>query len=63
MAYATVAGLMHSLAGELLHQGQHVDGAGWRFEVEALDGRRIARVRVTPLPPDDAEAPDARQDG
>lgn len=61
--YATVAGLMHSMAGELLHQGQHVDGAGWRFEVVEVDGRRIARVRVTPLPPDDAEEPDARQDG
>lgn len=61
--YATVAGLMHSLAGELLHQGQHVDGAGWRFEVVEVDGRRIARVLVTRLPPEEEDEPLARDDG
>jgi putative hemolysin len=61
--YATVAGLMHSLAGDLLDQGQSVDGAGWRFEVVEVDGRRIARVLVSRLPPDDAEASGARDDG
>jgi putative hemolysin len=47
--YATVAGLMHSMAGTLLQRGEFVDGAGWRFEVVALDGRRIDRVLVTRL--------------
>ena len=51
--YATVAGLMHAMAGTLLQRGEHVDGAGWRFEVLELDGRRIDRVLVTrpPAPP------------
>ena len=44
--YATVAGLMHAMAGTLLQRGEHVDGAGWRFEVLELDGRRIDRVLV-----------------
>jgi putative hemolysin len=61
--YATVAGLMHSMAGELLHQGQFVEGAGWRFEVLEVDGRRIARVLVTPLPPEASEAIEPREDG
>jgi putative hemolysin len=52
--YATVAGLMHAMAGTLLQRGEHVDGAGWRFEVLELDGRRIDRVLVTrpPAPAD-----------
>jgi putative hemolysin len=48
--YNTVAGLMQTLAGRLLAAGDHVDGAGWRFEVEALEGRRIDRVVITRLP-------------
>jgi putative hemolysin len=61
--YATVAGLMHSMAGELLHQGQSVEGAGWRFEVLEVDGRRIARVLVSPLPPEAPETVEPREDG
>lgn len=55
--YATVAGLMHAMAGTLLEKGEHVDGAGWRFEVLALDGRRIDRVLVTRVAP--ASEPDS----
>lgn len=47
--YATVAGLMQSVAGELLEQGAAVDCAGWRFEVLVLDGRRIDQVLIQPL--------------
>ncbi len=62
--YATVAGLMHSLAGTLLGQGEHVDGAGWRFEVVALDGRRIDRVLITRLaPPSEDDKATAEDDG
>lgn len=53
--YNTVAGLMQTVAGELLEQHQSVDCGGWRFEVLALDGRRIDQVLISPLPPEDSE--------
>jgi putative hemolysin len=46
--YATVAGLMQTVAGELLEQGAAVECAGWRFEVLVLDGRRIDQVLIQP---------------
>ncbi len=49
--YNTVAGLMQTVAGDLLHLHQQVDCAGWRFEVLVLDGRRIDQVLITPLDP------------
>ena len=48
--YNTVAGLMQAVAGELLSLSQSVECAGWRFEVLALEGRRIDQVLITPLP-------------
>ena len=53
--YNTVAGLMQAVAGELLGLQQSVDCAGWRFEVLALEGRRIDQVLITPLPPEPVE--------
>jgi putative hemolysin len=47
--YNTVAGLMQTLSGHLLAQGQSVEWAGWHFEVLALDGRRIDRVHIRRL--------------
>ena len=44
--YNTVAGLMQTVAGQLLAQGEHVDCVGWRFEVLKLEGRRIDQVRI-----------------
>jgi putative hemolysin len=44
--YTTVAGLMQTVAGDLLEQDQHVDCAGWRFTVLVLDGRRIDQVLI-----------------
>lgn len=57
--YATVGGLLQSLAGTLLRQGEQVQAAGWRFEVLALDGRRIDHVLATPVvvPAPDSELP------
>ena len=49
--YNTVAGLMQTVAGQLLAEHEHVDCAGWRFEVLVLDGRRIDQVLITPLEP------------
>jgi CBS domain containing-hemolysin-like protein len=30
--------------------GEAVEYAGWRFEADLVDGRRIRRVKVSPLP-------------
>lgn len=49
--YNTVAGLMQTVAGDLLAQGEHVDCEGWRFEVLQLEGRRIDQVQIRALPP------------
>jgi putative hemolysin len=50
--YNTVAGLMQTVAGDLLAKGEAVEWDGWHFEVLELDGRRIDRVlmvrRVSP---------------
>ncbi len=57
--YNTVAGLMQTVAGDLLAVGDAVNCAGWRFEVLALDGRRIDKVRITPAPGDDGAGSEA----
>jgi putative hemolysin len=54
--YNTVAGLMQTVAGELLSQADAVNCAGWRFEVLVLDGRRIDRVLITRLSEAEAQA-------
>lgn len=52
--YNTVAGLMQTVAGDLLAQGEHVDCEGWRFEVLQLEGRRIDQVQIRALPASEA---------
>jgi putative hemolysin len=49
--YNTLAGLLLAVSGKLLHTGEHLHCAGWRFEVVDLDGRRIDKVLATALPP------------
>jgi putative hemolysin len=44
--YNTVAGLMQTVAGDLLAQGESIEWAGWHFEVKVLDGRRIDQVHI-----------------
>ena len=48
--YNTVAGLMQTVAGDLLAQADSVECAGSRFEVLVLDGRRIDQVLISRLP-------------
>ena len=48
--YETVAGFVVSLLGDVPEVGNEVTAGAHRFEVTELDGRRIARVRVTPVP-------------
>lgn len=47
--YNTVAGLMQTVAGQLLAQGEQTEVVGWRFEVLKLEGRRIDQVLVRPV--------------
>ncbi|MFT4266886.1 MAG: hemolysin family protein [Xenophilus sp.] len=53
--YNTVAGLLMAVSGHMPGVGEQIEVSGWRFEVLALDGRRIDRVRARPLPPEGAE--------
>jgi CBS domain containing-hemolysin-like protein len=52
--FHTIAGFVVSLLGHLPTVGEHVDHAGWRFEVVDMDGRRIDKLlvvrTVVPLP-------------
>jgi putative hemolysin len=48
--YATLAGLMQTLAGDLMAPGDRVQWAGWEFEVLAVEARRIERVVARPMP-------------
>ena len=51
--YNTVAGLLQSVSGRLPGAGEHVECAGWRFEVLDLDGKRIDKVLASRLSPQD----------
>jgi putative hemolysin len=52
--YETLAGfLLHRLA-HLPRLGERIDFEGWVFEVVEVEGRRIARVKVTRPAGDDA---------
>jgi putative hemolysin len=44
--YNTLAGLLMAVAGHLPAQGEAIEANGWRFEVMALEGRRVDRVRA-----------------
>jgi putative hemolysin len=46
--FDTLAGLILSLMGRIPRTGEHVDWAGWRFEVVDMDGLRIDKVLVSP---------------
>ncbi len=62
--YETVAGYVMATLGHLPRIGEAVEMGGARLKVSALDGRRVARVRVTLLgteadaPPEPAADPD-----
>ncbi len=49
--YETLAGYVMACLGHVPRAGDAVEVDGHRLEVSELDGRRIARVRVTPLEP------------
>ena len=47
--YATVAGFVLDRLKRLPIEGESFEAEGWRFEVCAMDGRRIERLRVIPI--------------
>ncbi len=53
--YETLAGYVMACLGHVPRAGEAVEVDGHRLEVTELDGRRIARVRVTPLEPVELE--------
>jgi putative hemolysin len=50
--FQTVGGFMITRLGEVPQAGDHFDWGGYRFEVVDMDGRRVDKVLVTPLPPE-----------
>ena len=57
--YETVAGYLMNCLGHIPRVGEAVEVDGTRLKVSSMDGRRIERVRVTPLAPVGADDPDA----
>jgi putative hemolysin len=55
--YETVAGFLVAELGHIARIGEVVPVAGFRLEVSALDGRRVARVRVTRSAPTEIGEP------
>jgi putative hemolysin len=50
-AYHTLAGFMLYQLGVIPKSGDALDWGGWRFEVVDMDGNRIDRLLVAPVPP------------
>ena len=48
-AYETLGGLLMAVLGRLPHAGDVVQLPGVRLQVEQMDGRRVDRVRATPV--------------
>jgi putative hemolysin len=48
--YHTLAGLLLALLRRVPRQGDRIVFAGWRFEVMAMDGRRVEKVLARPEP-------------
>lgn len=52
--YHTVGGFVFHTLGRIPEPGDTCDGDGHRFEVTEMDGRRVSRVRVRPVPAGEA---------
>ncbi|MGN6787844.1 transporter associated domain-containing protein, partial [Neisseria sp. P0024.S006] len=48
--FHTVGGLIMEALQSIHDVGDFIDYHGWRFEVVAKDGQRIARVQINRLP-------------
>ena len=61
--YETVAGFLLAALGHLPQNGESAEVSGRTLTVTELDGRRIARLRVSPVRPDAADTGEARPAG
>ncbi len=50
--FQTVGGFMMARLGEVPSAGDRFEWGGFRFEVMDMDGRRVDKILVTPLPPE-----------
>ncbi|HVF57025.1 MAG TPA: hemolysin family protein [Pyrinomonadaceae bacterium] len=55
--YTTMAGFLLAKAGRLLRPGEVIEHEGAEFLVEHVDRRRIRRIRYTPPPTTETDAP------
>jgi putative hemolysin len=55
--YQTVSGLVMHQLGRIPATGDQFPWGGFRFEVVDMDGHRVDKVLVTPLPPDATPEP------
>jgi putative hemolysin len=46
----TIGGLLLSTLGRLPLEGESIEVDGWRLQAQRMQGRRIGRVRIEPLP-------------
>ncbi len=53
----SVGGLLYQLLEHVPWEGESVEIDNYRLSAEKVQGRRIGRVRITPLPRDEAERP------
>jgi len=61
--YATIGGYLMAVLGRLPQSGDEVEFRGYLLAITEVDGRRVARVLITPPQPDHgdgAPAADAR---
>ena len=47
--YDTLAGFLFGTFEHVPVEGESVESEGWLFTIDAVEGRRITRVRVTPV--------------
>jgi putative hemolysin len=53
--YQTVGGMVMDVLGRVPKEGDRFEWAGYSFEVLDMDGRRVDKVLIAPIPEADAE--------
>ncbi|MEP7017468.1 MAG: hemolysin family protein [Actinomycetota bacterium] len=61
-AYETVGGYMMACLGRVPVVGDEISVPGWNVRVDAMDGRRVDRLRFTPAPDEPVGLSDFRPD-
>ena len=62
-AYETVGGYVMACLGRVPVVGDEVSVTGWSLRVDAMEGRRVDRLRFTPLPGDSDESGEPSESG